>query len=179
MKTLVVYYSRTGNNAYLAKRIAQDSKADIEALMPGIGIFPVVMLLSVLKSGTGIRALKNDINHYDQIILCGPIWAGFLCSPLLDFIKKYKQQGKRLHFATSCGSDDKRKNETFGYARVFEQVKAAAGENLGICEAFPLVLALPEDKRSDDKAMLKTKISDANFGEELTDRLNQFLKKVL
>lgn len=178
MKTLVVYYSRTGNNAYLAKRIAQDSKADIEVLKPGIGVFPVVMLLSVLKSGTGIRALKNDISQYDQIILCGPIWAGFLCSPLLDFIKKYKRQGKRLHFATCCGSDDKRKDETFGYARVFQQVKAAAGEKSGICEAFPLVLALPEDKRSDDKEVIKTKISDANFSEELTDRLSQFLKKV-
>jgi hypothetical protein len=136
------------------------------------------MLLSVLKWGSGVRALKNDINQYDQIILCGPIWAGFLCSPLLDFVKKYKGQVKRFHYATSCGSDDRRKDETFGYARVFQQVKAAAGEKMGTCEAFPLVLALPEEKRSDDKEMLKTKISDENFSGELTERLGQFVKRV-
>jgi flavodoxin len=179
MKSLVVYYSRSGNNTYLAKRIAQETKADIEILKPGIGFFPVVMLLSMLKSGTGIHALKNDIKQYDQIIMCGPIWAGSLCSPLLDFIKKYKGQVNRFYFATSCGSDDKQKDDKFGYASVFKQVKAAAGEKCVHCEAFPVTLALPEDKRSDGNEVMKTKLSDANFIGDLKERLDRFVKKVL
>ena len=63
MKALVVYYSKSGNNAYLAQKIAKSMQADIEKITPIINAFPVVMILSMLKAGTGIRKLRNDITQ--------------------------------------------------------------------------------------------------------------------
>jgi flavodoxin len=178
MKVLVVYYSKSGNNAYLAQKIAKSIKADIEKITPVINAFPVVMLLSMLKAGTGIRKIRKDITQYDKVIVCGPIWAGFLCSALLDFIKKYKPVIKQMYFATSCGSDETQKDSKFGYERVFKQVKDAAGEKCVHCEAFPVTYVLPEDKRKDEGAALKIKLSDENFSRELIDRLKRFVSIV-
>lgn len=178
MKALVVYYSKSGNNAYLAQKIASSINADIEKITPIINAFPLVMILSMLKAGTGIRKCKNDISQYDKVILCGPIWAGFLCSALLDFIKRYRKSIKKLYFATSCGSDETQKDSRFGYVRVFKQVQDAAGEKCIHCEAFPVVYTLPEDKRKDESAALKIKLSDENFTGELALRLERFVKMV-
>lgn len=178
MKILVVYYSKSGNNAYLAEKIGDAINADIEAIRPVITAFPVVMLLSMLKIGSGIRKIVCDLTEYDKVILCGPIWAGFLCSATLDFIKRYKSSIKKLYFATCCGSDESQKDSKFGYGRVFKQVRDAAGENCIHCEAFPVVYALPEDKRKEEGAALKIKLSDENFTGELMGRLERFVRVV-
>lgn len=175
MKAIVVYYSKSGNNAYLAQKIATSINADIEKITPVINAFPLVMILSMLKAGTGIRKCRNDITQYDKVILCSPIWAGFLCSAVLDFIKKYKPAIKKLYFATSCGSDETQKDSKFGYARVFKQVQDTAGEKCVHYEAFPVTYALPEEKRKDEGAALKVKLSDENFTGELALRLERFV----
>jgi flavodoxin len=178
MKTLVVYYSKSGNNAYLAQKIATSINADIEKITPVINAFPIVMMLSMLKAGTGIRKCKHNIAQYDNVIVCGPIWGGSLCSAVLDFIKKYRKSFKKLYFATSCGSDETQKDSRFGYGRVFKQVQDAAGEKCIYCEAFPVVYTLPADKRKDESAALKIKFSDENFTGELSARLERFVKMV-
>jgi hypothetical protein len=135
------------------------------------------MILSMLKTGSGVKHLKNDVKQYDHIIICGPIWAGFLCSPLVDFIRKYQKKINKLYYATCCGSDDSKKNDKFGYARVFHQVKELAGNKCIHCEAFPISLALPADKRADDNEIMKTKLSDKNFSGELQEKLNTLVNK--
>jgi flavodoxin len=178
MKTLVVFYSKSGNNAFLAKKIARQIGADLEILKPTLAFYPMVMLLSMLKTGSGIKQLKSDVNQYDHIIICGPIWAGFLCSPLVDFIRKFQKKINKLFFATCCGSDDTKKDDKFGYVRVFHQVKELAGNKCIHCEAFPISLALPADKRADDNEIMQTKLSDNNFSEELQEKLNNLVTKI-
>ncbi|HEX2959077.1 MAG TPA: hypothetical protein VHO70_19735 [Chitinispirillaceae bacterium] len=178
MKALVVYYSKSGNNAYLAQKISSLINADIERLTPLINVFPIVLFFSMLKSITGIRKLTNDITKYDKVIMCGPIWAGYLCSVLLGFVKKYNTSIQKLYFATSCGSDETQKDSKFGYGRVFKQVQDAAGEKCVHCEAFPISLALPQEKRNDQNAIMKTRLSDENFTGELSLRLERFVNTV-
>lgn len=74
MKTLVLYYSRTTGNRYLAKKIALDLHADIEEILPKINVL-ALMLLGV---NLGNKKLSSKIETYDLIILCGPIWMGQL-----------------------------------------------------------------------------------------------------
>ena len=47
MKTLVVYYSNTGSNRYLAEQLAHTLKADCEQIRPRPGAVFFLMMLSV------------------------------------------------------------------------------------------------------------------------------------
>jgi len=64
MKTLIVYYSRTGNNKTLAEYLQKDLNADIEEILPKdkfentFGMARVVFK-SIFKRGTTIQ---NPIN---------------------------------------------------------------------------------------------------------------------
>jgi flavodoxin len=178
MKTLVVYYSNTGSNKYLADKIAHALEADIEAVKPRINFFPFLMLFSIINNGPGNKKLLHKIKEYDRIILCGPIWMGKLISPLHDFIKKYRGDIKRLYFVTCCGSSDAAKFDRFGHGLVFNKVKKILGDVCDFCEAFPIGLVVPEDKKKDDNAIMKTRLSDNNFTGEVQKRFENFIQRV-
>ena len=132
------------------------------------------MLSSIIKTGIGIKTLTHKLDEYDRIILCSPIWMGRIISPLLDFINKYRASIKRLYFATCCGSSDAAKNDRFGHAIVFNKVKKMLGDKCIHCEAFPIGLVLPEDKK-DTNAVMKTRLSDNNFAGEIQKRFDNFI----
>jgi flavodoxin len=178
MKTLVVYYSNTGSNKYLATKISHALQCDIETIRPRMNVFPLLLLFSALKTGPGIKKLKHNVNDYDRIILCGPIWMGTFVSPLRDFVGKYRHDIKKLCFATCCGSNDAKKDDTFGYATVFPKVKRMLGDTCIHCEAFPIGLVLPDDKQDDGDAVMKTRLSDSLFGGLIEERFTSFIQKL-
>jgi flavodoxin len=178
MKTLVVYYSNTGNNKYLAGKIASTLKSDIEAIRPRLNFFPFLVLFSLAKASLGIKTLRHKLNEYDRIIVCSPIWMGQLISPLRDFINKYRKNIKHFYFATCCGSSDANKDVKFGHGLVFNKVKNLLGDKCIHCQAFPIGLVLPDDKKDDSDAMMKARLSDSNFTGEIRKRFERFIKKV-
>lgn len=178
MKCLVAYYSKTGNNKYLAERLAQALKCDIEAIKPRMNLFPILMLFTLTKVSLGVRAIKNKVTDYDHIIVCGPIWMGRLISPLRDFLIKFNKNNNKLFFVTCCGSSDAAKEGKFGYARVFQVIKKVFGERCVHCEAFPISLVLNKNKKEDVSPM-KTRLSDTNFTGEIQKRFEEFIKKVV
>ena len=179
MKTLVVYFSNSGNNKFLAEKIAAFLKCDSEPIKPWLNIFPFIMLFSILKMSLGIKTLKHPLQEYDRIVLCGPILMGKLISPLHAFINKYNRNIQTLFFATCCGSSDAKKDGKFGYAQVFLHVKRLLGDRCVHCEAFPIDLVLPDDQKDLGEAIMKTRLSDNNFTDDLQKRIEDFTKKVL
>jgi flavodoxin len=178
MKSLVVYYSHTGSNRYLAERIARELNADIEAIRPRSDLQAFLLVSSWTGLSRGIKPLEHDISEYDQLILCGPIWTGQLISPLKSFCKSYDAQIDKIHFATCCGSTDQMKDEKFGYGAVFKKVKKLMGSTDMICEAFPIPLVLPEEDRGNDELIMKTRLSDDNFVGEIKERFDGFIRKI-
>lgn len=178
MKTLVLYYSKSGNNAYLAGKIARSLNADIEAIRPRFGAFAVLALFSALKKSFGIRKLTHDVSSYENIVLCGPIWMGMLISPLRDVINQYRNDIKKAYVATCCGGGDAMKDDRFGYAPVFAQVLELLGEKCVLCEAFPIDLLQPPGSPKDDAALMKIRLSDANFTGAIQERFNRFLSNI-
>jgi menaquinone-dependent protoporphyrinogen IX oxidase len=178
MKTLVVYYSNTGNNKFLAEKISQALKGDIEAIKARMNLFPFLMLFTLLKASLGIKSLVHKVDDYDSIVLCGPIWMGQLISPLHDFIHKYLSNIKRLHFATCCGGSDAAQDDKFGYASVFQNLKNAVGDRCAYCEAFPIGLVFPEDQQREVKAIMKMRLSNANFAGQIQKRFELFIQNV-
>jgi flavodoxin len=177
MKLLVVYYSKTGNNRYLAEKIAHTLSCDIQEIAPRLNVIPLQILFSLIKTSMGIKPLIQNMKEYDRIILCGPIWMGQLTSPLRDFINKYRSRINKLYFATCCGGGDLEKDGKFGYAKVFQQIKELAGDRCIHCQAFSIKLVVPDDKKEDNESMMKIRLSDANFKGEIQKRLDDFIQK--
>ena len=173
-KTIVVYYSRKGSNKYLAEKISKILNIELEEIKPRLNIF----LLFLMNIHLGIMPLKNKISEYDEIILCGPIWMGKLIPPLNCFIKKYFNQINKLIFVTCCGSSYDKKDEKFGHGIVFSEVESILKEKCLFCQAFPIGLVLPEEKKEDSDAFMKTHLNDENFRGEIQVRFDGFIRKL-
>ena len=178
MKTLVLYYSNTGNNAWLSRKIAATLGADIEPIAPRLNLLPLLILFSLLKFSPGIKKLSHHVEEYDTVVLCGPIWMGQLIFPLRTYIKKYTTRMKKMYFATCCGGGDDTKDDRFGYGGVFNQVRQLAGDTCVHCEAFSIGLVLPEEKRKDTDAMMKVRLSEETFKGEFKTKFDEFISKL-
>ena len=173
-KIIVIYYSNKGSNKYLAGKISKSLSCESEQIKPRMNIF----LLFLMNIHLGIRPLKHKIEDYDMVILCGPIWMGKLIPPLRSFIKKYSTKINKFIFVTCCGSTDAGKDEKFGHGLVFKEVEAILNDKCIICQAFPVGLVLPEDKKEDADAFMKTHLNDENFKGEILERFDNFIEKV-
>jgi flavodoxin len=95
MKTLVVYYSRAGNNAVFAKELAKKMTADIEEIIAtnpysgGFGVFRGAMG-SLLGIQGSIEKTRYDPSKYELTVLCTPAWAGHVPAPTRTYLSKNK-----------------------------------------------------------------------------------------
>lgn len=170
-KTIVYYYSVKGNNRFLATKISQALNCDIEEIRLRLNVFPL-MLMGITA---GIRKLNNTPENYDRVILCGPVFVGKFITPLRLFVVKYTKKIRKLVFITCCGSGFDQKDKKFGHGLVFNKIKEVMGEKRVHCEAFPITLVVPEDKREDPDSVMKTRLSEANFKGEIAERFDRFI----
>ncbi len=175
MNAIVVYYSRKGSNKYLANKISQSLDCRIEEIKPRLNVFT----LFLMNIHLGIKRLKSNIKEYDSVILCGPIWMGKFIPPLRSFVRKYNDQINKLIFVTCCGSTYKKKDEKFGHGLVFKEVENMLNGKCILCQAFPVGLVLPDDQKEDPEAFMKTHLNDENFKDEIQERFDTFLNKIL
>lgn len=178
MSVLVAYYSHTGNNRYLAERLARDLKADIEPIRPRLNVFFFLIFSSLLHITFGIRKLEHDVASYDRVVLVGPIWMGNLITPLRSFLKKYRKDIKTLYFVTSCGGGDEDKDNKFGYTGVFRKVEKYYRNPPVHCEAFPIKLVVPKDKWKDDDAMMKARLTKGTFKGPIVERYDALVSRM-
>ncbi|MFA9388719.1 MAG: flavodoxin domain-containing protein [Prolixibacteraceae bacterium] len=177
-KTIVIYFSRKGSNRYLAEKIADHLKCDLEEIKPRLNTFMLILLFSSMKVSLGIRNLKHHPENYDRVILCGPIFMGKLISPLRSFIQKYRNRIQSLYFVTCCGSGYEVKDDQFGHNNVFHLVEDLLGEKCEKCLALPIGLVVPENKRTDGKTIMETHLSDNNFKGEIEEIFSRFLQSL-
>ncbi|KMQ49769.1 hypothetical protein CHISP_3330 [Chitinispirillum alkaliphilum] len=178
MKTLVVYYSKTGNNKFLAEKISSALQGDLLPIRPRLNMLPLLILFTVVKKSAGIRKQQIDVNVYDRIVLCGPIWMGQLISPISDFLNKNRDKIKKLHFVTCSGTSESEKESKFGYGAVFRKVENLMGGKLGHSELFSVTLVLPEEKRDNSDAVMKTRLSEENFSGDIQERFEKFVSEI-
>ena len=135
-------------------------------------------MLFLMNIHLGIKPLKNKINEYDEVILCGPIWMGKFIPPLRSFIKKYFNHINKLIFVTCCGSTYEKKDEKFGHGLVFKEVESLLKDKCSFCQAFPIGIVMPEGHQEDTDAFLKTHLNDENFKGEIQMRFENFIQKI-
>lgn len=174
-KVLIVYYSHTGSNHYLATKLAHDLTADLAEIHPRGSSFFIQLILSQLKFSFGVNKLDFDVSSYDKIVLVGPVWTGQLIAPLRSFLKQYKDQIRELYFLTCCGSKDSEKDGRFGYNNIFSRIKEIVGPVCKHCAALPIALVIPADKQDDGDYIMNTRLTDDNFNETIASRYNDFV----
>ena len=93
MKTLLVYYSRTGNTRKIANTISESIECDIEEIVEKDKRKGII---GYLKSGyqasrgkaEHIEDSKYKISNYDLLIIGTPVWAGKMSVPVRTYLKK-------------------------------------------------------------------------------------------
>lgn len=92
MKTVVLFYSLSGNTREKAKQFAKEIQADLQEVhtVKPIGTFKAYTwgcMNAMRQKSVPIETLKVDLNDYNKIILMGPIWAGYPAPPINTVIE--------------------------------------------------------------------------------------------
>ena len=117
MKTLVVYYSRSGHTKKIAEEISNKMKCDIEEIIDNKNRKGII---GWLRSGrdahskklTTIKETRNDLAKYDLVAIGTPVWAGLMAPAVRTYIYENKGKFKNVAFFCTCGSSGDVK--TFG-----------------------------------------------------------------
>jgi len=171
-KTIVLYFSKTGNNRFVAEKLSKDLGTELIEIKPKLNNFFLLILMSGLKMPSSFKKLSIDIKNYDRVILLSPIWIGSLLSPVRGFIKKYKENINDFTFISICGSGSEDKDGKYGYENIFKEVKNYfSTKNIQCFEISTKIL----NKTSQSPKDLPI-ISEDNFKCEIKERYNEILK---
>jgi flavodoxin len=125
-RVAVIYFSRSGNTALMAQRIAQLQGAALYRLVApdyGIGLLGWARaLLDARKHQATITPEAIDLQAYESIYLGSPIWLYSPAPPIWKFVEKNRFDGKRVVLFNTFNSE-------FGleYIKTFEALVLARG----------------------------------------------------
>ncbi|NVM18651.1 MAG: hypothetical protein HWN80_13120 [Candidatus Lokiarchaeota archaeon] len=123
MDTLVVYYSIFGNNKGIATNIAQVNHYDIVEFNPGT--FFRVFQFFMRKKRLGKKAKQIDVRNYNNLIICGPIWAGKPATAIIKLLENIGIENKNI----SCNL-----TYTQDYSNTERQIADLIANNGGISQ---------------------------------------------
>lgn len=136
-KTLVAYFSASGVTAQAAGILAQAADADLYEIKPKIP-YTKKDLDWMDETSRSSREMKGnapypelldtdaDINRYQNIMLCFPIWWYIAPTIINRFLESYDFTGKNIIlFATSGGS---------GFGKTIEKLKGSISGEAKIAE---------------------------------------------
>jgi hypothetical protein len=124
MRTLVVYYSRTGYTRRVAESLARRLDADLEQIdaapRPGALGYLRCALESLLKLQTAVRTPRHDPAAYGLVLVGGPVWFWGLSSPVRSYLMQRRRRLPQVAFFCTMGGS--------GAPRVFDSMAALAGK---------------------------------------------------
>jgi flavodoxin len=121
MKTLVVYYSRTGKTRFVAEKVASELKAEIEEV---VDLKSRSGRFGFLKAGydatrgneTEIEEIKKSASDFELILIGTPVWNSRPASAISTYLKRNDFAGKKV--AVFCT------NEGMGEEKAVDRTKA-------------------------------------------------------
>ena len=116
MKTLVAYFSASGNTEAVAKKLAEALDADLFGIVPQVpytaGDIKWTNPLArcnkekIGKKDVPIADKVENFDEYEMVLIGFPIWYYAAPNIIETFVKSYDFSGKKVAlFATSGGSD--------------------------------------------------------------------------
>jgi hypothetical protein len=171
MKTLIVYYSHSANNAWLAREIQTRLGCDIFRVEDkGHRTRFTILLDRFLGRTAAIKNYKINFDLYDNFIFVAPVWASGIATPLKTFLQRERDHIYHFSFITICGGRP-------------GQVDALRNELSACVHAEPDKVVelwvsdlIPPDKKDDPKFMLNYRPTEADF-EQFSGKLDIFLEE--
>lgn len=128
-KTLIVYYSHSGNTKNIAKLIQEETQgtlAEIRSLNPYPISYNEVVDQAKKEISKGfmpeIEELNIDMSEYDTIFIGTPNWWSTIAPPIKTFLSKYNLSGKKAAiFCTHGGS---------GIAHIAKDIKTIISDSI-------------------------------------------------
>ena len=119
MRTLVIYYSRSGNTKRIAEQVATALGADLEAIADptvrsGLRGYQRSGFQAFFHRTVDIGPVARDPASYDLVVVGTPIWNVSLSSPVRSYLRRYRASLPAVAFFCTCGG--------MGMARVFAQM---------------------------------------------------------
>lgn len=109
MKTIVVYYSMSGNAEYVAETIAEKTGADLLKIEPekaypdkGARKFIWGGKSAVMGDTPKLVPYEFDADAYDKIVFAFPVWASNITPPIRSFIKENPSVKEKEIYAAVC-----------------------------------------------------------------------------
>jgi flavodoxin len=109
MKTLVVYYSRTGTTRQVGEEIAKGLKAETEEIIDTVDRSGAKGWMISGKAGmkrelTKLKRMKTNPADFDLVVVGTPIWAWNMSAPVRTYLTAFKGKFKRVAFFCTMGS---------------------------------------------------------------------------
>jgi flavodoxin len=114
MKTLILFYSRTGTTRKVAEKLSSILQADIEEVFDtadraGASGYLLSGRDATLKKLTTLKPLARKVSDYDLVIIGTPIWAWTMSTPILTLLTEQKSNMPQVaFFCTQGGSGSQR-----------------------------------------------------------------------
>jgi flavodoxin len=109
IRTLVVYYSRTGNSRAVAEKIADSlGGADVEEIRDTVDRAGLRGYWRSFRDALGKReatlaAPGRDVSMYDLVIVGGPVWVGTPSSPVRSWLRAHARELHAVGFFLTHG----------------------------------------------------------------------------
>ncbi|HMB65266.1 MAG TPA: NAD(P)H-dependent oxidoreductase [Patescibacteria group bacterium] len=109
MSILVVFYSRSGTTAKVARELASRLGAETEEIKEeknrkGLKGYLQSAWEAGRKTKPSLKSLEKDPARYDLIVVGTPVWVGTMASPVRSYLDNNKDKFDRLAFFTTQGS---------------------------------------------------------------------------
>jgi len=110
LKSLIIYYSRTGNTANVAHVLHKSTKSDIEEIKDRTDRSGILGYLRSSKDAlfgkdADVEGLKYEINDYNSIFIGGPVWVLRPATPVSTMIKRLDLRNKNIVLFVTCGGN--------------------------------------------------------------------------
>jgi menaquinone-dependent protoporphyrinogen IX oxidase len=170
MKSLVVYYSASGNNKALAENLGKRLGSDVEGInaggkLEGMNI-PIAAFKSFIGLGSKIGNPKYDPGAYDLVVLATPVYAGGVPAQVRSYLKLSKGKIKNLAVASVSGGGDNPK--------AIKGVEDLAGKKAAVV----IELKAIEDNTCKNKKMFPKLSAEDLEKQEYREKINFFVEAV-
>jgi flavodoxin len=137
MKTLIIYYSRTGTTKKLAENIKLKLPSEIEEITDTKDRKgPIGYMFS---GRDAMRRKLSDLNpinfnpaEFDLVVIGTPVWVANISAPVRTYLEKFKGQFKKVAFFSTMGSSGS--DRTFNEMEKIVGVKPVASLSLTTVE---------------------------------------------
>jgi flavodoxin len=157
MKTLILFYSRTGMTKKVADKLAVIFNADTEEIYDTVNRSGASGYLlsgrdATFKKLTTLKPLIHNINEYELVIIGTPVWAWTMSTPVRTLLTEQKDKiNKVAFFCTQGGS---------GAEKAFIQMAQLLNKK-PIASFSLLTKEVAQDKMSDVINDFATKINNS------------------